>query len=72
MYMWGAPKKANIHDDVVDLVRLFYDILGGKKYYSKLPSQAKDICNGLKRTLILKKFRSAGQLREHLELLDWE
>ncbi len=72
MYMWGAPKTANIHDDVVDLVRLFYDIVGGKKQYAKLPSQAKDICNGLKRTLILKKFRSAGQLREHLELLDWE
>lgn len=72
MYMWGAPKKTNIHDDVVDLVRLFYDILGGKKYYAKLPDQAKNICSGLKRTLILKKFRSAGQLREHLELLDWE
>ncbi len=72
MYMCGAPKKANIHDDVVDLVRLFYDIVGGKKYYAKLPVQAKYICNGLKRTLILKKFRSAGQLREHLELLDWE
>ncbi|MFV1985596.1 MAG: protein kinase [Thiohalomonadales bacterium] len=72
MYMWGAPKPANIHDDVVDLVRLFYDIVGGKKFYAKLPSQAKDICNGLKRTLILKKFRSAGQLREHLEMLDWE
>jgi serine/threonine protein kinase len=72
MYMWGAPKKANIHDDVVDLVRLFYDMVGGKKHYAKLPLQAKDICNGLKRTLILKKFRSAGQLREHLELLEWE
>ncbi|MFV2059570.1 MAG: protein kinase [Gammaproteobacteria bacterium] len=72
MYMWGAPKKANIHDDVVDLVRLFYDMVGGKKHYTKLPIQAKDICNGLKRTLILKKFRSAGQLREHLELLEWE
>ncbi len=72
MYMWGAPKAGNIHDDVVDLVRLFYDIVGGKKQYAKLPRQAKDICNGLKRTLILKKFRSAGQLREHLELLDWE
>ncbi|VAW93406.1 serine/threonine protein kinase domain protein [hydrothermal vent metagenome] len=72
MYMLGAPKKANIHDDVVDLIRLFYDIVGGKKHYAKLPIQAKYICNGLKRTLILKKFRSAGQLREHLELLDWE
>ncbi len=72
MYMWGAPKKTNIHDDVVDLVRLFYDMVGGKKHYAKLPVQAKDICNGLKRTLILKKFRSAGQLREHLELLEWD
>ena len=27
---------------------------------------------GLKRTLILKKFRTAGQLREYLEILSWE
>jgi hypothetical protein len=34
--------------------------------------EVKAICRGLKRTLILKYFRSAGQLREHLETMEWQ
>ncbi|MBU2479342.1 MAG: protein kinase [Gammaproteobacteria bacterium] len=72
LFHWGAPKKENIHDDVVDLIRIFYDALGGKKHYAKHPPQIKAICCGLKRTLILKKFRSAGQLKEYLENIEWD
>lgn len=72
MFNWGAPKKVNIHDDVCDLVRIFYDITGGQRHYSKQPKIVKNICCGLKRTLILKKFRSAGQLREYLERMEWD
>jgi len=31
----------------------------------------KQICLGLKRSLILKKFRTVRRLREHLEALQW-
>ncbi|MFP5505438.1 MAG: protein kinase, partial [Gammaproteobacteria bacterium] len=72
LFHWGAPKKENIHDDVVDLIRIFYDAIGGKKHYARQPRQIKAICCGLKRTLILKKFRSAGQLREYLENIEWD
>lgn len=72
LFHWGAPKKENIHDDVVDLIRILYDALGGKKHYAKHPPQIKAICCGLKRTLILKKFRSAGQLKEYLENIEWD
>jgi len=72
LFHWGAPKASNIHDDVCDLVRLFYDVVGGAKYYSKQPPVVKDICCGLKRTLILRKFRTAGQLREYLETIEWD
>ncbi len=72
LYHWQAPRLANIHDDVCDLVRIFYDCTGGRAHYARLSPQAKGICMGLKRSLILRKFRTAGQLREHLETLDWD
>lgn len=72
MFHWGAAKKDNIHDDVCDLIRILYDSLGGQRHYAKHPPEIKAICRGLKRSLILKKFRSAGQLREYLETMQWE
>jgi serine/threonine protein kinase len=72
MFHWGAPKLENIRDDVCDLIRLFYDAVGGSKHYSKQPPEVKLICCGLKRSLILKKFRTAGQLREYLETMPWD
>lgn len=72
MFHWGAPSKANIEEDVCNLVRIFYDSLGGQKYYSSQPNEVKEICCGLKRSLILKKFRTAGQLREYLETMQWQ
>ena len=71
MFHWGAPKPENIRDDVCDLVRIFYDALGGASRYAKHPPVVKAICRGLKRSLILKKFRTAGRLREYLETMEW-
>jgi len=71
MFHWSAPKKQNIQDDICDLIRIFYDAIGGAKYYPKQPSTEKNICCGLKRSLILKKFKTARQLREYLETLRW-
>jgi tRNA A-37 threonylcarbamoyl transferase component Bud32 len=72
LFYRGAPKRENIHDDVCDLIRVFYDILGGRRYYARHAREIKSICCGLKRTLILKKYRTAGQLRDYLESMDWE
>ena len=71
LFHWGAPKASKYHQDVCDLVRVFYDAVGGAKHYTRQPRVVKDICSGLKRTLILRKFRTAGQLREYLETLEW-
>ncbi len=70
-YNWGAPSAANIREDVYDLIRLFYDAIGGRRHYSNQPKVVKEICCGLKRTLIARKFRTAGRLRAHLENLSW-
>jgi len=49
------------------LIRIFYDSLGGQKYYAKQPKVVKDICCGLKHSIALKKFKSAGHLRQYIE-----
>ena len=56
----------------MDLIRLFYDAIGGPRHYAKHPREIKAICCGLKRSLILKKFKTAGQLRTYLENMEWE
>ncbi|NNE09474.1 MAG: protein kinase family protein [Gemmatimonadetes bacterium] len=61
----------NILADVIDLVNLFHEIVGGRKHYASQPPVVKEICCGLKHSLIEKKFRNAGQLRRFLERLDW-
>jgi len=71
-YHWKAPRKENIRDDTIDMVRILYDAIGGKKHYANQPQEIKNIINGLKKNLILKKFKTAGQLRKHLETMAWE
>jgi len=71
LYHWGRPTAAHFHDDVCFLVRLLYDAVGGQKHYAKQPPEIKEICCGLKRSMIIRKFRTAGQLRQYLEKLEW-
>jgi serine/threonine protein kinase len=71
MFHWVAPKRENIQDDICDLIRIFYDAVGGAKFYAKQPAEVKEICCGLKRSLILKKFPGAAQLRQHVETMQW-
>ncbi len=72
MYNWGDAKSLNKAEDIVNLIRIFYDAIGGKKYYSKHPQEVKDICCGLRSNLIQKKFRTASLLRQHIENIEWE
>ena len=71
-YHWGASTKANRFDDVCDIIRIFYDALGGARTYAKQPPEVKDIICGLKRSLIQKKFSTAGDLKLHLETMEFE
>lgn len=71
MFHWGGPNVQNIRNDVYDLIRIFYDALGGRKYYAGQPDEVKAICCGLKHSLISKKFRTAGDLRVYLETMQW-
>lgn len=71
IFQWHGARAENIADDVCDLIRIFYDTLGGQKRYARQRDEIKGICCGLKRSLILKKYRNAGQLRQYLETMTW-
>ncbi len=72
MYNWGDSKNLNKAEDICSLIRLFYDAIGGKKQYPKHPPEVKEICMGLKKSLIRKKFRTVSRLKEHIENIDWQ
>jgi serine/threonine protein kinase len=71
IFQRASRKRWGMQDDICDAVRIFYDSLGGARFYPRHPSVIKDICCGLKRTLILKKFPTTTQLRKHLETMEW-
>lgn len=66
-----TPKAENRQADILDVIRIFYESLGGPRHYSKQPAAIKHICNGLKHSLILKKFRTMYALSKHLETMQW-
>lgn len=72
VFVCKAPRQQSIQDDVVEMIRIFYESLGGARHYAAQPREVKAICLGLKRTLIRRKFRTAGKLRRHLETMEWD
>ena len=71
-FHWPDSRRSNLQEDLLDAVRLLYAVSGGRKHYAKQPKVIKDICCGLKTSLILRKFKNVSQLRKHLENLSWE
>lgn len=70
-FHWRGSKAENRQSDICNLVYVFYEGLGGARHYAKQPEAVKYICCGLKHSLILRKFRTISQLREHLEIMQW-
>jgi len=68
---WHGTRRQNMREDVCGLIQIFHECMGGPRHYAKLPAVVKEICCGLKRSLIIKKFRTATHLREYLEDLKW-
>jgi serine/threonine protein kinase len=71
LYNLGKANKENLQNDILGIIKIFYDSIGGQRRYSKHSQFVRGICCGLKRTLILKKFKTASQLRMYLETHDW-
>lgn len=67
----GKPTRSKIHKDVLNLIQVFHTIVGGREHYSEQPQVVRDIIRGLKDSLILERFQSAGDIQRHLENLEW-
>lgn len=70
-YHWEATKKENRQQDIIDIVKVFHETMGGPRHYSRQPRAIKYICAGLKHSLILDRFRTISHLRNHLETMEW-
>ncbi|TNE36715.1 MAG: serine/threonine protein kinase [Alphaproteobacteria bacterium] len=70
-YDRGPSTLSERQEDVVDLVRLLYEMLGERKHYQKLPPQIRAIILGPRRDRILAKFPTVTKLRDHLDRFAW-
>lgn len=68
----GRPTRAKIRKDVLNLIMVFHTIVGGRERYAEQPKVVKHIIRGLKDSLILQRFDSAGDIQRHLEELKWD
>jgi tRNA A-37 threonylcarbamoyl transferase component Bud32 len=65
-------KLQNMQFDIYNLIKIFYDVLGGPKHYQQQPPQVKGIVCGLRKDLINKKFRTIAKLRQYVEKIEWD
>ena len=71
MYDRGRANRVHIQEDVCDLVRILYDLVGGKAYYASQPPVIKQVCLGLKISLITQRYPTAWHLCRHLDTFEW-
>jgi len=70
-YEWGRTTRGKQQQDVLDAVRVFYDMLGGRRVYRRLPLEVKYICAGLQTKHILKRFPTMSELGNYLRTFEW-
>lgn len=68
----SGRRRLLMQDDIIDVVKIFYDSLGGMRHYRNQPDEVKGICRGLRHSLILGRYPSMTALRRHLEQLSWD
>ncbi len=71
LFHYGSAKPIFFKEDLIGLIHIFYEVLGGKTTYAQQPRIVKDICCGLKKSLILKKYKHISELKKSLEALEW-
>ena len=66
----GRAKAKEKLNDIYEVARLLYDITGGGAYYAKQPDILKDLCRGLRRDLIRRRFPTISHVTRYLETRD--
>lgn len=68
----GRRTKEHVQDDLVDLIRLYVECLGGKERYRTLPAHWRDVVGSSRRDRVLARFKSVARLRDHLDHYRWD
>lgn len=71
-YHWDTATGKNLQEDIIQLIQMFYEVLGGRKTYKNLPAEIKGIICGQRRDLIQNKFKSIRALRKYIENINWQ
>jgi serine/threonine protein kinase len=71
LHWWGAKQTVTSVDDIHQAIQVFHEAIGGAAEYKNHPEEIKQICLGLKRSLIKRKFKNVAMLRSHIENLEW-
>jgi serine/threonine protein kinase len=71
-YNHGRTKRSYMQMDVLDVIRLVYDAVGGKRHYQSQPETIKNLCCGLRNDLVRRRFPTATHLRRYLETFSWD
>lgn len=72
LFHWESKKGQARQDDLLGLIEIFYEALGGRRHYAKQPQVVKSIIRAKRSSLILQRFRRVAQLRAYLETLEWD
>ncbi|NND92733.1 MAG: protein kinase [Granulosicoccus sp.] len=70
MFYWGRSTKSHLAEDVIFMTQILHELIGGPRHYRHQPPAIKQVCRGLKRSLILKNYNNATQMRQYLESLE--
>ncbi len=68
---WGRATADERNADLLNLIRVFYNTIGGRERYAGMPPEVRAICRGLRHDLIKRAFPTVGRLRQHLETFEW-
>lgn len=71
LFHWDAKKGEARQDDLLGLIEIFYEALGGRRHYAKQPQVVKSIIRGKRSSLIFQRFKRVAHLRAYLETLEW-
>lgn len=71
LHSWPLGAKTNIREDTLQLVRVFYEMIGGQPQYAKMPDVVKQIVRANRADLIRKRFPDASALRKWMDEFSW-
>ncbi len=66
-----AQVRAKIRGDVVDLVAIFHEAIGGESLHGKFPNAVRDLLSDRSREGLEARFRNASELSDYLDNLSW-